>query len=52
VTNDMVVPAAALAVGVPAQIKPDRSNPEVIALMAEVYVHNTERYLTGLRRIG
>ena len=52
VTNDTVVPAAALAVGVPAVIKPDRSNPEVIGLMAAVYVHNTARYLTGLRRIG
>ena len=52
VTNDMVVPAAALAVGVPASIKPDRSNPELIGAMAAVYVHNTERYLTGLRKIG
>ena len=52
VTNDMVVPEAALAVGVPAVIKPGRSNPETIGLMAGVYVHNTSRYLTGLRRIG
>lgn len=51
VTNDMVVPAAALAVGVPATVKPDRSNPEVIALMAAVYVHNGERYQQGLRRL-
>ena len=51
VTNDMKVPAAALAVGVPAQIKPDRSNPELIGLMAQVYVHNNHRYRDGLRRL-
>ena len=51
VTNDMVVPAGALAVGVPAAIKPDRSNPELIAGMAAVYVHNSARYRTDLRRL-
>lgn len=51
VTNDMVVPACALAVGVPATVKPDRSNPEAIAMMAAVYVHNCERYRKDLRRL-
>lgn len=51
ITNDMVVPANALAVGIPATIKPDRSHPEIIGLMAKVYVDNSERYRTGLRRL-
>lgn len=51
VTNDMVVPENALAVGVPAKIKQDRSHPEMIALSAQVYVNNTERYNRELRRL-
>ena len=51
VTNDMRVPAGALALGVPAQIKPDRSNEQLIELMAKVYVDNAARYKKGLRRI-
>jgi carbonic anhydrase/acetyltransferase-like protein (isoleucine patch superfamily) len=51
VTNDMRVPAGALAIGVPAQIKPDRSNAELIELMAKVYVDNSARYKQSLRRI-
>ncbi|MGH9095404.1 MAG: gamma carbonic anhydrase family protein, partial [Acidimicrobiales bacterium] len=51
VTNDLQVPPGALAVGVPATIKPDRSNPELIRLMAQVYVANTERYAKDLRRL-
>ena len=51
VTNDMRVPGEALAVGVPAQIKPGRSHSQVIELMAKVYVDNAARYKVGLRRI-
>ena len=51
VTNDMRVPAGALALGVPAQIKPDRSHEQIIELMAKVYVDNAARYKRGLRRI-
>jgi carbonic anhydrase/acetyltransferase-like protein (isoleucine patch superfamily) len=51
VTNDMKVPPAALAVGVPATIKPDRSNAELIPAMAAVYVHNARRYREQLRRL-
>lgn len=51
VTNDMRIPASALAVGVPAQIKPDRSHPDVIEMMAKIYVDNAARYKEGLRRI-
>ena len=51
ITNDMVVPACGLAVGVPAIVKPDRSDPDLIALMAAVYVRNCDRYRSELRRI-
>jgi carbonic anhydrase/acetyltransferase-like protein (isoleucine patch superfamily) len=52
VTNGLEVPAAALAVGVPARIKPDRSDPQLIELSAQVYVDNAERFRAGLRRLG
>jgi carbonic anhydrase/acetyltransferase-like protein (isoleucine patch superfamily) len=52
VTNDAVVPARALAVGVPAVIKPDRSDPELISAMAQVYVDNAANYKLRLRRIS
>jgi len=51
VTNDLLVPAKALAVGIPATIKPDRSDPDAILLMAQIYVDNARRYRTGLRRL-
>ena len=51
VTNAMTVPPGALAVGIPAQIKPDRSRAELIELSAQVYVDNTVRYRQGLRRL-
>lgn len=51
VTNDMVVPARSLAVGVPATVKEERSNPGAIELMAAVYVHNAGRYRRELRRL-
>lgn len=51
VTNGTKIPPRALAVGVPAVIKEDRSDPDLITAMAEVYVHNTKRYRAGLRRI-
>ena len=51
VTNDLRVPALALAVGVPATIKPDRSDTDAISEMAQIYVDNARRYRTGLRRL-
>lgn len=51
VTNGTDVPARALAVGVPAVIKMDRSDPDLIQAMAEVYVENVRRYRSGLRRL-
>jgi carbonic anhydrase/acetyltransferase-like protein (isoleucine patch superfamily) len=51
VTNGLEVPARALAVGVPAVIKPERSDPALITLMAQLYVDNASRFRTGLRRL-
>jgi carbonic anhydrase/acetyltransferase-like protein (isoleucine patch superfamily) len=51
ITNGLVVPPNALAVGVPAVIKPDRSHPEQIAAAAQGYVDNTARFRKGLRRL-
>ncbi|NNN03665.1 MAG: gamma carbonic anhydrase family protein [Acidimicrobiaceae bacterium] len=51
VRNRTVVPARALAVGVPAEIRPDRSDPVEIARGAALYVSNTARYRTELRRV-
>ncbi len=51
VTNGMLVPARCLAVGVPAIIKENRSDPRMIELMARRYVENISRYRGGLRRL-
>jgi carbonic anhydrase/acetyltransferase-like protein (isoleucine patch superfamily) len=52
VTNYQVVPADALAVGVPAKIREGQSSREMIALSAAVYVDNAQRYGSQLRQIG
>jgi carbonic anhydrase/acetyltransferase-like protein (isoleucine patch superfamily) len=49
VTNNMTIPAGALAVGVPAVIKAGFSNQESIAAGAALYVWNGQRYKTDLR---
>lgn len=51
VPNRMKVPAGALAVGVPATIRPDASDVGLIKLSAEQYVANGRRYRTDLERI-
>lgn len=51
VPNRMVVPAGALAIGVPASVKPGRSSPEIIQLSADEYVANGRRYRQELVRI-
>lgn len=51
VRNRMDVPANALAVGVPAVIKLDASNEEVIIASAALYVGNAARYKNELRRL-
>jgi len=51
ITNRMKVPPGALAVGTPAIIKEGRSNVASIEAGARIYVANTARYLTELRRL-
>jgi len=51
VPNRMEVPPGALALGVPAQIRPDRSDRDMIRMSAEEYVANGHRYRESLRRI-
>ncbi len=51
VTNNMEVPSRAMALGVPAVIKENRSDPELIKLNAAGYVANTKWYREQLRRI-
>jgi carbonic anhydrase/acetyltransferase-like protein (isoleucine patch superfamily) len=51
VRNRMDVPANALAVGVPATIKPDASSEELILLSAALYVENAARYKKELREL-
>jgi len=51
VPNRMEVPPGSLAVGVPAQIRPGRSNQELIAVSATQYVANGYRYRETLERI-
>ncbi|MHB8218782.1 MAG: gamma carbonic anhydrase family protein [Acidimicrobiales bacterium] len=49
VPNRMVVPPGALALGVPATIRPDGSSLEIIRLSADEYVGNARRYRQELR---
>jgi carbonic anhydrase/acetyltransferase-like protein (isoleucine patch superfamily) len=51
VPNRMHVPPGALAVGVPAVVKPDRSDREGIRLAAGEYIKNGRRYKADLRRL-
>ena len=51
VPNDMEVPSGAMALGVPAKLRPDSVAPGMIAALAAGYVENGRRYLAELRRI-
>jgi carbonic anhydrase/acetyltransferase-like protein (isoleucine patch superfamily) len=51
VTHGTVVPSGALAVGVPARIKLNAANPDVLSYSVETYVENAKRYPQLLRRI-
>lgn len=51
VLNDTVVPAGALATGVPATIREGGANPMMVERAAEFYVAETKRYRRELRRI-
>jgi len=51
VTNDTDVPSFAMALGVPAKIKPDTVKPGDFDDAVNVYVHNAHWYNAELRRI-
>ena len=51
VPNGMVVPSNALALGVPAVIRADKSDRAMIQLAAVEYVANGKRFRTSLRRV-
>jgi len=52
VPNRMQVPSGAMALGVPAKIKPDSVTPEMISGSVALYVWNGKRYPSELRQIG
>jgi carbonic anhydrase/acetyltransferase-like protein (isoleucine patch superfamily) len=52
VPNGTEVPSGAMALGVPATIKPDSAPARMIALAVEGYVANAARYKAELRRLG
>jgi carbonic anhydrase/acetyltransferase-like protein (isoleucine patch superfamily) len=51
VTNDTEVPSRAMALGVPAKIRPDAVPAGATARAAEVYVYNAHWYNAELRRL-
>jgi carbonic anhydrase/acetyltransferase-like protein (isoleucine patch superfamily) len=51
VSGSMVVPARALAIGVPATIKPDRADPDAIRIAVAVYRERGRTYRDQLRRL-
>ena len=51
VPNDMEIPSGAMALGVPAKVKPDAVPPGMIAKLAQGYVENGQRYRAELRRV-
>jgi carbonic anhydrase/acetyltransferase-like protein (isoleucine patch superfamily) len=51
VPNDMLVPARAMALGVPAKLRPDSVDTAEIARIVEQYVGNGKRYHAELRRL-
>ena len=52
VPNRMQVPPGALALGVPAELRLDRSNVDMIRIAASEYVANAKRYRENLERLG
>jgi carbonic anhydrase/acetyltransferase-like protein (isoleucine patch superfamily) len=51
VPNRMVVPPNALAIGVPAVIREDKSSTAIIQMSAAEYVANGKRFRSSLRRV-
>jgi len=52
VPNRMVVPAGAVALGVPARVTPGAADADLIARAGAAYVRHAERYRGGLRRLS
>ena len=52
VPNGMIVPTGAMALGVPAKVRPDSVDAAETLRNAQGYVLNGERYKRDLRRIG
>ena len=51
VSNDTEVPARAMALGIPAKIRPDAVDPAALTHGRDIYVENGRRYREELRRI-
>lgn len=51
VPNKMEIPSGAMALGVPAKIRPNAVDPRLLAQAAEIYVRNAHWYNAELRRI-
>lgn len=51
VTNDTEVPTGAMALGIPAKIRPDTVRPEMIADAVEKYVERAVQYRSQMRRL-
>jgi carbonic anhydrase/acetyltransferase-like protein (isoleucine patch superfamily) len=51
VPNDMVVPSRAMALGVPAKLRPDSVDDEEIKRIVGIYLENAARYRAELRRL-
>jgi carbonic anhydrase/acetyltransferase-like protein (isoleucine patch superfamily) len=51
VPNGVEVPSGAMALGVPAKIRPDTVTPEQILPLAANYLTNAQRYRAELRRV-
>ena len=51
VPNGMVVPSGAMALGIPAKLRPDAVHPDMIRLAMESYVERARRFRKELRQI-
>lgn len=51
VPNNMVVPSGAMALGIPAKLRPDSVTPESISYAMASYVERAQRFRKDLRRI-
>lgn len=51
VSGGTEVPSGAMALGIPAKIKPDCVTPDMIQLAVDVYVENAKRYPQLLKRL-